>query len=52
MENNKFFIYMLECENGKYYTGYSIDIKKRYSLHIKGKGAKFTLTLPHDGTKP
>lgn len=42
MENNMFFIYMLECENGKYYTGYSNDIKKRYLLHVKGKGAKYT----------
>ena len=42
MENNKFYIYILECENGKYYTGYSIDMEKRYSLHVKGKGAKFT----------
>lgn len=43
MKNYKYYwIYMLECENGKYYTGYSIDMAKRYSLHVKGKGAKFT----------
>lgn len=42
MKTNHYYIYILECENGKYYTGFSIDMAKRYSLHVKGKGAKFT----------
>lgn len=34
---------MLECRNGSYYTGYTVDILKRYSRHRSGKGgARFT----------
>ncbi len=39
-----FFVYILECENGNYYTGYTIDIVKRFNVHKAGagRGAKFT----------
>ena len=39
-----FFVYILECENGNYYTGYTIDINKRFNTHKTGsrQGAKFT----------
>ena len=34
---------MLECEGGRLYTGYTVDVKKRLEAHISGKGgAKFT----------
>ncbi|MCX5714131.1 MAG: GIY-YIG nuclease family protein, partial [Candidatus Omnitrophica bacterium] len=38
----KFFVYILLCHNGTYYTGYTSDIKKRIALHSSGKGAKYT----------
>ncbi|MFH0977047.1 MAG: GIY-YIG nuclease family protein [Spirochaetota bacterium] len=41
---NRYWIYILECKNGKYYTGYTNDLARRYLLHINGKGAKFTRT--------
>lgn len=33
----------MECSNGHLYTGYTVDIEKRFSKHLSGKGgAKFT----------
>jgi putative endonuclease len=40
--SNRFWIYILECKNNNYYTGYTIDVEKRYLLHSEGKGAKYT----------
>ncbi len=38
-----YWIYILECDNGSYYTGYTDDLVKRYRLHMSGKGgAKYT----------
>jgi len=36
------FIYLLECSDGRLYTGISTDLHKRFALHCSGKGAKFT----------
>jgi putative endonuclease len=41
--DNTYWIYILECDNGSYYTGYTDDLVKRYRLHRSGKGgAKYT----------
>lgn len=46
MQDNKcYWIYILECKHSKYYTGYTNDIAKRYSLHVQGRGAKYTKTF-------
>ena len=38
-----YWVYILECSNGNYYTGYTSNIVKRYSEHLKGnKKSKFT----------
>jgi len=39
-----YYVYMLKSieKNSVTYVGYTIDLKKRISLHNKGKGAKFT----------
>lgn len=44
MEKKRFFwLYVLECENGNYYTGYTNNLLNRYSRHIDGSaGAKYT----------
>ncbi|MED1865530.1 GIY-YIG nuclease family protein [Fictibacillus nanhaiensis] len=42
MENNKHCIYILECKDGSYYTGYTNDLEKRLKKHEEGKGAKYT----------
>jgi len=36
-----FWIYMLECENGSYYTGYTKNLAMRYQQHLNGK-VKYT----------
>lgn len=38
----KFWVYIVECKNGTYYTGYTPDIENRLKLHNAGKGAKYT----------
>jgi len=38
-----YYVYILECSNGRLYTGYTVDIEKRFNEHVSGKsGAKFT----------
>ena len=38
----KGYMYILECSNGKYYTGSTINLEKRISEHQLGQGAIFT----------
>lgn len=40
------FVYMLECENDKIYTGITTDVQKRFQKHLSGTGAKFTRSNP------
>jgi len=37
-----FFVYILQCLDGTYYTGYTKDLDKRTRQHANGKGAKYT----------
>lgn len=38
-----FWIYMLECENGAYYTGYTKNLTRRFRQHLDGTAdAKYT----------
>ena len=41
-----YFVYMLLCRGGVYYTGLAADVEKRYRQHLSGKGAKFTRSYP------
>jgi putative endonuclease len=36
------FVYILECGDGTYYTGYTTNVQTRVKKHEKGKGAKYT----------
>ncbi len=36
------FVYLLECADGRIYTGIATDVTKRFAAHCSGKGAKFT----------
>ena len=38
----QFFVYIIQCNDKTYYTGYTPDIKRRIGLHNSGKGAKYT----------
>ena len=36
------YVYILECGNGKYYTGSTRDLKQRPESHYYGLGSNFT----------
>jgi len=38
----KAYVYILQCSNGKYYTGSTKNLKKRLNQHQMGEGANFT----------
>ena len=31
-----FWVYILHCDNGTYYTGYTTDLARRYQQHVTG----------------
>ncbi len=35
-------VYILECADGTYYTGYTTDVERRVAEHNEGTGAKYT----------
>jgi putative endonuclease len=37
-----FYCYILECSDGSYYTGWSVDPQKRLLVHNTGNGARYT----------
>ncbi len=37
-----FYVYILECANGAYYTGSTNNLENRVTLHNSGRGAKYT----------
>ena len=43
----EWFVYIIEAENGFFYTGITKDLKRRFSEHQSGaKGAKFFRRSP------
>jgi putative endonuclease len=36
------FVYVLECADGSFYTGYTTDVERRVAEHNAGEGAKYT----------
>ncbi|MGY4691901.1 GIY-YIG nuclease family protein [Salibacterium sp. K-3] len=36
------YVYILECGDGSFYTGYTTDLVQRLRMHEQGKGAKYT----------
>jgi len=41
MIEKKWFVYILECDDGSYYTGVTNDLDKRMKAHSEGKGSKY-----------
>ena len=37
-----FFCYILECNDGSYYTGWTTDPRRREQQHNRGTGARYT----------
>ena len=45
--SEKYYVYILECMNGSFYTGCAKDLKKRYNDHLNGRGScKYTRSFP------
>lgn len=42
MRPDKHYTYILRCNDGTLYTGYTNDLDKRVKAHNEGKGAKYT----------
>lgn len=40
--NEKWFLYILECSDGSFYTGITNDLERRVKMHGDGRGAKYT----------
>lgn len=38
------YVYVILCEDGSLYTGYTKDLDARMRLHLNGKGARYTRT--------
>ena len=36
-----YYVYILLCKDGSYYTGYTHDLTTRIEQHFKGKGARY-----------
>ena len=42
IRKSKFYVYIVECQDGTYYTGYTNDLERRIKEHNGGcKGAKY-----------
>ena len=37
----KYYVYIVQCANGTYYTGSTGNLENRIKLHNKGQGAKY-----------
>lgn len=37
-----YYVYIIVCKDGSYYTGYAKDVKRRIERHRKGQGARYT----------
>lgn len=45
-DTNGYYVYILECKDRSYYTGWTTHPKQRFAAHQKGKGAKYTKVHP------
>jgi putative endonuclease len=36
-----YYVYMIQCDDGSFYTGYSMNLDRRMRQHMKGKGARY-----------
>lgn len=42
MEKSEHYFYVVECNDGTYYAGYTNNLENRLKRHNEGKGAKYT----------
>ena len=49
-KETKYVVYILECSNGSFYTGYTIDMERRFQEHLDGSSkCKYTRSFPPIG---
>jgi putative endonuclease len=41
-EENHHYVYIVQCANGAFYTGYTKNVERRVAVHNSGKGARYT----------
>ena len=41
VRKGQFFVYIVECSDGSFYTGYTKDLPARLKLHNSGRGSKY-----------
>ena len=39
--SGRLYVYIVQCADGSYYTGYTKSLKSRLALHNAGRGAKY-----------
>jgi len=44
--NERYFLYLLECKGGSFYTGIAKNVEQRFAKHLSGKGAAYTRANP------
>jgi len=42
--NTRWYVYILGCQDGSYYTGCAKDLARRIKTHQQGRGARYTRT--------
>jgi putative endonuclease len=42
--HHAYYCYIVECADGTYYTGWTVDPERRVAVHNKGRGARYTRT--------
>ncbi|HTM28810.1 MAG TPA: GIY-YIG nuclease family protein [Rhodanobacter sp.] len=43
---DRWAVYLIECADGRVYTGIARSPEQRYAKHVSGKGARFTRSNP------
>ena len=42
-----YYCYLLQCEDGSFYCGWTNDLQRRFTMHTKGRGSRYTrIRLP------
>ena len=44
--NQRWWLYLLVCRDGRTYAGIAINVAARFAAHSSGRGAKFTRANP------